>query len=130
MPSTLELPPLAPLRILVAGEVVLDRYLWGEVSRISPEAPIAVLQVNRREERPGNAAFVCANLTAFGASASALSVIGHDADGRTLTAMLAGFGVETQALVEDPGRLTIVKERIPRIGTIGQSRHPAVVAGR
>ena len=111
MPSTLELPPLAPLRILVAGEVVLDRYLWGEVSRISPEAPIAVLQVNRREERPGNAAFVCANLTAFGASASALSVIGHDADGRTLTAMLAGFGVETQALVEDPGRLTIVKER-------------------
>jgi hypothetical protein len=62
-----ELPPPKPLRILVAGEVVLDRYLWGEVERISPEAPIPVLRVTRHEERPGNAAFVCANLAAFGA---------------------------------------------------------------
>ncbi|HZY59489.1 MAG TPA: bifunctional heptose 7-phosphate kinase/heptose 1-phosphate adenyltransferase [Candidatus Binataceae bacterium] len=123
MQSALELPPLKPVRILVAGEVVLDRYLWGEVSRISPEAPIPILQVNRREERCGNAAFVCANLAAFGATATALSVIGADSNGQALTAMLAGLGVETHTLVEDPGRLTIVKERL--LGSV-QSTHRAI----
>ncbi len=112
MQSPLELPPLRPVRILVAGEVVLDRYLWGEVSRISPEAPIPVLQVSRREERPGNAAFVCASLAALGAKAAVLTVIGADANGAALATMLGGFGVETQTLVEDPGRPTIVKERL------------------
>src|SRR6202011_1012038 len=91
---------------------VLDRYLWGDVSRISPEAPIPVLQVSRREERPGNAAFVCATLAAFGAVTAVLAVIGSDANGAALTTMLGGFGVETQALVDDPGRPTIVKERL------------------
>ncbi|HEY2105439.1 MAG TPA: bifunctional heptose 7-phosphate kinase/heptose 1-phosphate adenyltransferase [Candidatus Binataceae bacterium] len=112
MPSPLELPPIRPVRILVAGEVVLDRYLWGEVSRISPEAPIPVLQVSRREERPGNAAFVCASLAAFGATPVALAVVGSDANGAAVTTMLAGLGVETQALVDDRGRPTIVKERL------------------
>ena len=110
--SPLELPALRPVHILVAGEVVLDRYLWGDVSRISPEAPIPVLQVSRREERPGNAAFVCASLAAFGATTAVLTVIGSDANGATLTTMLGGVGVETQALVDDPGRPTIVKERL------------------
>ena len=118
----LELPPLKPVRILVAGEVVLDRYLWGEVGRISPEAPIPVLQVNRREERPGNAAFVCANLVALGAAATALSVIGTDANGHCLREMLAGLQVRTGALVEDPDRPTIVKERL--LGSV-QSTHRA-----
>jgi len=120
MQSPLELPSLKPVRILVAGEVVLDRYLWGEVSRISPEAPIPVLQVNRREERPGNAAFVGASLTAFGARASVLSVIGTDANGGVLNAMLTGLGVETGALVEDPARPTIVKERL--LGAVQSTR--------
>ena len=123
MQSMLELPPLKPVRILVVGELVLDRYLWGEVSRISPEAPIPVLHVNRREERCGNAAFVCANLAAFGASAVVLSVIGSDSNGEILTAMLDGLGVETHALVQDPGRLTIVKERM--LGSV-QSTHRAI----
>jgi len=117
------LPPLKPVRILVVGELVLDRYLWGEVSRISPEAPIPVLHVNRREERCGNAAFVCANLAAFGASAVVLSVIGSDSNGEILTAMLNGLGVETHALVQDPGRTTIVKERL--LGSV-QSTHRAI----
>jgi len=123
MQSMLELPPLKPVRILVAGEVVLDRYLWGEVSRISPEAPIPILSVNRREERCGNAAFVCANLAAFGASAVVLSVIGSDANGKVLTAMLDRLGVETHALITDPGRTTIVKERL--LGSV-QSTHRAI----
>ncbi|MGO9059064.1 MAG: PfkB family carbohydrate kinase [Candidatus Binataceae bacterium] len=120
MQPPLELPPLRPVRILVVGEVVLDRYLWGEVTRISPEAPIPVLQVNRREERPGNAAFVCANLAAFGAKPTLLTVIGADANGAALTTMLSGLGVETQALVEDPGRPTIVKERL--LGSVQSTR--------
>lgn len=122
MPSPIELPALKPARVLVVGEVVLDRYLWGEVSRISPEAPIQILQVHRREERPGNAAFVCANLAAFGATAAALSVVGQDADGRILKVMLDGLGVETGAVVEDPTRRTIVKERL--LGSV-QSAHRA-----
>ncbi len=120
MQQPLELPPLRPVRILVAGEVVLDRYLWGEVSRISPEAPIPVLQVNRREERPGNAAFVCASLAAFGATPVVLSVIGADANGAALSAMLSGLGVDTGALVQDAGRPTIVKERL--LGSVQSTR--------
>ena len=73
--------PLKPLRVLVAGEVILDRYLRGDVSRISPEAPIPILQVSRREEKPGNAGFVMANLRALGAQVSALSVVGADRNG-------------------------------------------------
>ena len=120
MHPQLELPVLRPVRILVAGEVVLDRYLFGEVTRISPEAPIQVLQVNRREERPGNAAFVCANLAAFGASTAVLTVIGADANSAAVTAMLTGLGVESQALIEDPGRPTIVKERL--LGAVQSTR--------
>ncbi len=120
MQPILELPPIKPVRILVAGEVVLDRYLWGEVSRISPEAPIPVLQVNRREERPGNAAFVCANLAAFGAVPAVLSVIGADASGSAVRNMLAGLGVDTSTLVEDSERPTIVKERL--LGAVQSTR--------
>src|SRR5579884_2912333 len=112
MQASLELRLPEAVRVLVAGEVVLDRYLWGDVSRISPEAPIPVLQVKRREQRPGNAAFVCANLAAFGAHPSLLSVIGADAHGGALRAMLAGLGVDTAGLIEDPARPTIVKERL------------------
>ena len=79
-----ELPALKPLRVLVAGEVILDRYIWGDVARVSPEAPIPILQVHRTEERPGNAGFVMANLRALGAKVSALSVVGADRDGDLL----------------------------------------------
>ncbi len=120
MQQQLQLPPLKPIRILVAGEVVLDRYLLGEVSRISPEGPIPVLQVTRREERPGNAAFVCASLAAFGATAAVLSVIGADANGAGLKTMLAAMGVETTGLVEDASRPTIVKERL--LGSVQSAR--------
>jgi D-beta-D-heptose 7-phosphate kinase / D-beta-D-heptose 1-phosphate adenosyltransferase len=120
MQPPLELPAPRPVRILVAGEVVLDRYLWGEVTRVSPEAPIPILQVNRREERPGNAAFVCANLAAFGATPAVLTVIGADANGAAVTAMLSGFGIDTGALVQDPSRPTIVKERL--LGSVQSTR--------
>jgi D-beta-D-heptose 7-phosphate kinase/D-beta-D-heptose 1-phosphate adenosyltransferase len=118
--ANFELPALKPLRVLVAGEIILDRYLWGEVSRISPEAPIPILKVKRREEKPGNAGFVMANLRALGAEVSALSVIGDDRNGRMLSEILGDLGVDTRAIVTDPGRPTIVKERM--LGSV-QSAH-------
>ncbi|HUA33926.1 MAG TPA: bifunctional heptose 7-phosphate kinase/heptose 1-phosphate adenyltransferase [Candidatus Binataceae bacterium] len=111
-PSAIELPALKPLRVIVAGEVILDRYLWGDVSRISPEAPIPVLRVQRREEKPGNAGFVMANLRALGADVSAVSVVGADRNGRMLREIFGDLGIATRSLLTDPERPTIVKERM------------------
>jgi D-beta-D-heptose 7-phosphate kinase / D-beta-D-heptose 1-phosphate adenosyltransferase len=108
----LKIPDAKSLRVLVAGEVILDRYLWGDVERISPEAPIPVLKVNRREEKPGNAGFVMANLRALGARPRAMSVIGDDRNGRLLREMFRDLGIVTKSLVVDPDRPTIVKERM------------------
>lgn len=107
-----ELPSLKPLRVLVAGEVILDRYIMGDVARVSPEAPIPILQVNRIEERPGNAGFVMANLRALGAWVSALSVVGADRNGELLREMFGDLGIDTRSVVVDPDRPTIVKERM------------------
>ncbi len=112
MPSDLQLPEPKPLRIVVAGEVILDRYIWGDVERVSPEAPIPVLRVHRREEKPGNAGFVMANLRALGARPVALSVVGNDRNGRLLREIFHDLGIDTKALVVDPDRPTIVKERM------------------
>jgi D-beta-D-heptose 7-phosphate kinase / D-beta-D-heptose 1-phosphate adenosyltransferase len=106
------LPVLKPLRVLVAGEVILDRYLWGDVARISPEAPIPILRVQRREEKPGNAGFVMANLRALGAEVSALSVIGADRNGGLLREIFADLGIDTRSILIDPDRPTIVKDRM------------------
>jgi len=110
--SDVQLPTLRPLRVLVVGEVILDRYLWGNVARISPEAPIPVLHVERREEKPGNAGFVASNLRALGADASVLSVVGRDRGGMMLREILGGMGVRTRSVMIDPDRPTIVKERM------------------
>ncbi len=107
-----ELPSLKPLRVLVAGEVILDRYIMGDVARVSPEAPIPILQVNRIEERPGNAGFVMANLRALGAWVSALSVVGADRNGELLREMFGDLGIDTRSVLVDPDRPTIVKERM------------------
>ena len=107
-----ELPSLKPLRVLVAGEVILDRYIMGDVARVSPEAPIPILQVNRIEERPGNAGFVMANLRALGARVSALSVVGADRNGELLREMFGDLGIDTRSVLVDPDRPTIVKERM------------------
>src|SRR5438105_9132721 len=99
-----EVPTVDGLRFLVVGEVILDRYLWGDVSRISPEAPVPVLKVHHREEKPGNAGFVMANLRAMGAEVSALSVIGDDRNGRMLREIFRDLGIDTRSLLTDPDR--------------------------
>ncbi len=108
----IELPALKPLRVLVAGEVILDRYIWGDVARVSPEAPIPVLQARRSEQRPGNAGFVMANLRALGAQVSALSVVGADRNGELLREMFDGLDIDTRSLLTEPDRPTTVKERM------------------
>jgi D-glycero-beta-D-manno-heptose-7-phosphate kinase len=75
-------------RVLVVGDVMLDRYWFGEVSRISPEAPVPVVKINRSEERPGGAANVALNAAALGARVTLLSVVGGDETGRRLQALL------------------------------------------
>ena len=71
-------------RVLVAGDVMLDRYWFGDVSRISPEAPVPIVKVDRIEDRPGGAANVARNAAALGARTSLLSVVGRDEPGRSL----------------------------------------------
>jgi len=116
------IPDFKPVRMLVAGELVLDRYLWGDVARISPEAPIPVLHVTRREEKLGNSGFVMANLRALGAEVAALSVVGADRNGQRLREILDGLGVRTRSVLADDGRPTIVKERM--LGSV-QTAHRA-----
>ncbi|HTS16304.1 MAG TPA: D-glycero-beta-D-manno-heptose-7-phosphate kinase [Verrucomicrobiae bacterium] len=99
-------------RILVVGDVMLDRFLWGKVSRISPEAPVPVVEINRESLFPGGAANVARNLRALGASVSVLGVLGDDGPGEDLRESLDQQGVDTEGLFVDPNRPTTLKTRI------------------
>jgi rfaE bifunctional protein kinase chain/domain len=98
-------------RVLVVGDVMLDRYWFGEVSRISPEAPVPVVKVDRIEERPGGAANVARNVSALGAQAALLSVVGRDEAGRCLKQLLQQERVAT-SLHTDATISTTVKLRV------------------
>jgi rfaE bifunctional protein kinase chain/domain len=107
----MKLPDTSLARILVVGDVMLDRYWFGEVSRISPEAPVPVVKVERTEERLGGAANVARNIAALGAQAGLLSVVGTDEAGRTLETLLAASAIDV-SLHEDPQLNTTVKLRV------------------
>ena len=109
--STLTLPDTSKARILVVGDVMLDRYWFGEVSRISPEAPVPVVKVERTEERPGGAANVARNCAALGAKVTLLSVVGADEAGQSLARLMAAEGIET-SLHEDAELSTTIKLRV------------------
>jgi rfaE bifunctional protein kinase chain/domain len=98
-------------RVLVVGDVMLDRYWFGDVERISPEAPVPVVKIARSEERPGGAANVARNVAALGAQATLLSVTGADEPGTTLERLLSGEGVRTSFL-RDAALPTTVKLRV------------------
>jgi rfaE bifunctional protein kinase chain/domain len=102
---------LAQARVLVVGDAMLDRYWFGAVDRISPEAPVPVVRVNREEERLGGAANVALNVKTLGAQATLLTVVGDDEPARKLRQMLAAHGV-TALLGSDPNLYTIVKLRV------------------
>jgi D-beta-D-heptose 7-phosphate kinase/D-beta-D-heptose 1-phosphate adenosyltransferase len=103
---------LAHASVLVIGDVMLDRYTYGAVNRISVEAPVPILSIEREVEQPGGAGNVVRNLTALGAAAALISVVGDDAAGSELTGLVGGQpGVEPWLLVQG-GRTTTLKTRL------------------
>ena len=105
------LTDLAAARLLIVGDVMLDRYWFGDVERISPEAPVPVVKVARSEERPGGAANVARNVAALGARVGLLSVVGDDEAGRRLQELLEASGIDVSLHV-DPAISTTVKLRV------------------
>ncbi len=108
-------------RVLVVGDVMLDRYVWGNAERISQEAPVILLRADKREERLGGASSVATMLQALGARTSVLGVVGTDGDGFHARRILTDLGIDAEGIVADPDRPTTVKERY--IGR-AQAKHP------
>lgn len=102
----------AEQRVAVVGDVMLDTYWWGHVERISPEAPVPVVSLDKKELRLGGAANVALNTVALGASTTLFSVIGADEDGETLTRLLSQENIDTTYFVRSPLRVTTNKTRI------------------
>ncbi len=100
------------VRVLVVGDVMLDRYWFGEVERISPEAPVPVVHVGRREDRLGGAANVARNAAALGAKVTLAGIVGRDEPGGVVHAMLAEAGIETALVDDDPEHPTTLKMRV------------------
>jgi len=100
------------IRLAVLGDVMLDEFVWGKVERISPEAPVPVVQIKRETWRPGGAANVASNLVALGAKADIFGIIGDDGAGRRLVESLQSEKIGTAGLIADSGRRTTVKTRV------------------
>lgn len=98
--------------ILVVGDLMLDEFVWGQVSRISPEAPVPVVEVNRRSCTAGGAANTAANVAALGGKPVVAGILGDDAAGQQVLVILQGGGASTEAIVSDSARPTTTKTRI------------------
>lgn len=107
----MRIPDTSKARVLVVGDVMLDRYWFGDVGRISPEAPVPVAKIERTEDRPGGAANVARNCVALGAQTSLLSVVGADEAGQCLAKLLTEAGIDA-SLHEDAKLNTTVKLRV------------------
>jgi len=99
-------------RILVIGDVMLDRYFWGDSTRISPEAPVPVVKMHKSEVRIGGAANVADNLMVLGAEPELISVIGNDNDGREFLEHAEELGLNTDSIIIDDMRPTTCKTRV------------------
>lgn len=108
---TLSQTQLATSRVLVVGDVMLDRYWYGAVDRISPEAPVPVVRITHEEERNGGAANVAYNVVTLGAQSSLLTVVGDDEASHKLEALVADTGIQTH-FGRDPALKTTVKLRV------------------
>ena len=107
----MQLGDLSAVRLLIVGDVMLDRYWFGDVSRISPEAPVPVVKVERSEERPGGAANVARNAAALGAKVSLLALVGNDEPGVSLKRLMEEGGIDASLHV-DEAVTTTVKLRV------------------
>lgn len=103
---------LASARVLVVGDLMLDRYLWGDVRRISPEAPVPVVCQTKQSERPGGAANVVANIIGLGAQVAVAGFVGSDANGYRLLELLQQLSANINAVVRVDARPTTTKTRI------------------
>src|SRR5256885_16148821 len=101
-------------RVLVVGDVMLDRYIWGDAERISQEAPVILLHADRREERLRGASSIANMLRALGARVSLVGVVGADPDAGRIRRMLSDIGIEHEGVVADAARPGTVKERYNR----------------
>jgi len=100
------------VRVLVVGDLMLDRFVWGQVERISPEAPVPVVHVTREDERPGGAGNVVSNIAALGGRAATCGIVGDDAAGKALAAALRALGAGTEGVVVSHQARTTEKTRI------------------
>lgn len=105
------MPPFQQAKLLVIGDVMLDRYWHGTASRISPEAPVPVVQVGNQEDRPGGAGNVALNIAALGSAATLIGVVGEDDNAKDLESRLAAAGVYCEFL-RSPDKPTITKLRV------------------
>src|SRR5205823_3776339 len=105
-------------RVLVVGDLMLDRYVWGDAERISQEAPVILLHAERREERLGGASSVAAMLRALGAKVALAGVVGADPDGARIRQALTDLTIDHEGVIGDAGRPSTVKERY-----IGRAQH-------
>src|SRR6266849_1317651 len=108
-------------RVLVVGDLMLDRYIWGDAERISQEAPVILLKAERREERLGGASSVATMLRALGAKVMLAGIVGNDHDGGRIRQMLTDQHIDHEAVITDVARPSTVKERY--VGR-AQHRHP------
>ncbi|MBN3035591.1 MAG: hypothetical protein JW861_08385 [Bacteroidales bacterium] len=100
------------LKVLIIGDVMVDAYLWGRVERISPEAPVPIVAVSRRESRLGGAANVALNVKALGATPVLCSVIGNDARAEEFKRLMGMEGLPLHGLIQSNGRITTTKFRV------------------
>jgi len=100
------------LRVAVIGDVMLDTYLWGKVERISPEAPVPVVAIEKKEQRIGGAGNVALNTVSLGAETTLFSVVGDDADAEILSGLLQNEHVDTKYIIKSRERITTNKMRI------------------
>lgn len=100
------------LKVLVAGDLMLDEFLWGNVSRISPEAPVPVVEVTGQSFYAGGAANVARNLAEFSQGVHVMGLCGADEQGQMLERLLREAGMEVSGIVQDPRRRTILKTRV------------------
>jgi D-glycero-beta-D-manno-heptose-7-phosphate kinase len=103
---------ISKLKVAVIGDVMLDTYWWGNVERISPEAPVPVVAVSKREQRIGGAGNVALNITALGAAVVLLTILGDDEDGSQLKHLLREHNIDTRFILESKKRITTNKIRI------------------
>ncbi len=120
-------------RLLVVGDLMLDEFIWGRVSRISPEAPVPVVEVVRQSDYPGGAANVARNLREFCRRVEVLGLLGQDAAGAKLRTLLTEGGIGLDCTMEDPGHATIVKTRIiarqQQLVRVDRETHRALLPG-